>query len=607
MSSRHAGLAVLRAATLDLCHVQAGRNASDSIRNAEIAQDIAVKTGRKNSPDRGAERLKVIERQARTATRRAGILSVAASLLALPQAFLVADALGSLAAGTPSLFSLPLAAGLFVLLGCLRPGLDAFGGRIGYRGAQRVVAAERRALLEAESLVSPFSAQAMSSAAAASLIGEKLDLLTPYLTRYHVASTRTRLVPLAILVAACWISWTAAVIFLISGPLVPVFMALIGYAARDASEKHLKETGSLNALLLERLNAMVDIKLLDGRDVMVKQFFASAHSLKARTMAVLKIAFLSSTVLELFSAIGIAMVAVYVGFSLLGVLHFGTYGAPMSLVGGMFLLLLAPDFFAPLRELANAWHDRAAALAVAGELAEAEQRAPMTMLGAGRDVEPLKCALSIATRDLGYVTPAGNCIRYPDFAIHAGETIAISGVSGVGKSTLLALLAGLARPSSGEIRIAENTLVDDNADAWRQRLCWVAQTPHFANASLRANVVGEDGIDYDRARFNAAMRAAGLDALAETLPQRDLTRLGESGAGLSGGEGRRLMLARAFYQDADVILADEPTADLDTANADRVIDSLAALARRGKTLIVATHDRRLIARLGREIRLGDSA
>ena len=556
--------------------------------------------------DPGAVRLKAIEKTASGRLRRAGLLSLAATLMILPQSLLVADSLGALVTSTTPMLAPLVAALAYLALGLVRHGLDAWGGRVAFRCGQQVVAAERSSLATTQGHISPFSGDALSSGEGASLIGDKLDILLVYLTRYSIAALKTRVIPLVILAAIATISWAAALILLVSGPLIPLFMALIGYAARDASVRHLKETGSLNALLLERLNALVDIKVLNGRDPMVRQFFASADTLKERTMAVLRVAFLSSTVLELFSALGVAMVAVYVGVSLLGTFSFGTYGANLTLAHGIVLLLLAPEFFAPLRELAAAWHDRAAALAVSGELAELDACKPMLVLGKGGNAKPLSGPVRIATRNLCIAAGPAGSIAYPDIDIRAGETIAVTGPSGVGKSTLLALIAGLARPERGEIKVCGVDLDEASADAWRMRLSWVSQVPHFTNASLLFNIAGCGGRQ-NECRLESAIQAAYLGPVVDALPRGLLTRLGETGSGLSGGEARRVMLASAFYAEADLVLADEPTADLDPANAQFVTESLLSIARQGKTLIVATHDRVLAERLGREIRLGDSA
>jgi ATP-binding cassette subfamily C protein CydD len=355
-------------------------------------------------------------------------------------------------------------------------------------------------------------------------------------------------------------------------------------------------------MLLEWLNAGADIRLLNAEEPTVAGFDRAADSLRARSMAVLRIAFLSSTVLELFSALGIALAAVYVGFSLLGTFTFGTYGAPLSVAAGIFILLLVPDFFQPLRELAAAWHDRAAALAVAGEIAELEDRTEPRILGHGGRAEALAGAPTVAVSALAFGT-GDRAIHFPDFTVGPGETLAITGESGAGKTTLLALIAGLARPSGGTITVAGRELDDATADGWRQRLGYVSQHPHMLNASLRTNVALNE-VQADPERLRQALKAAAADGILAGLPRGIETRLGENGAGVSGGEARRLTIARAIYAGADVILADEPTADLDSATANAVTDALIAAAANGATLIVATHDPRLATRMDREVKLG---
>ncbi len=541
------------------------------------------------------------ERTSRRPIAAAGSLASVAALLWIGQAWLAADLIGALVLGQATPAHALRAAAFFVVLGLLRHAGDFAAGRLAFHAAQRIVAEKRAALVESESLASPFAVGEGTSAAVATLIGTKLDLLIPWLTRYRLAAIKVAIVPLAILAATFLWSWAAGLILLVAGPLIPIFMALIGFAAREASEKHMAETGTLNVMLLEWLNAGADIRLLNAEAATVNRFDGAADSLRARSMAVLRIAFLSSTVLELFSALGIALVAVYVGFTLLGTFTFGAYATPLTVAGGIFILLLVPDFFQPLRELAAAWHDRAAALAVAGEIAALEEQSGARILGRGAKAEPLAGAPTLAVKDLAFGT-AGRLVRFPDFTLRAHEKLAVTGESGAGKTTLLALISGLVRPSAGTIEVAGVSLDDATADGWRQRIGYVGQHPHMLNASLRVNVALNDA-HADPERLRDALKAAAAEDILAGLPRGVETRLGENGAGVSGGEARRLTIARAIYAGASVILADEPTADLDSATAEKVTDALIAAARNGASLIVATHDPRLAARMDREIKL----
>ncbi|TDK44563.1 cysteine ABC transporter permease, partial [Antarcticimicrobium luteum] len=256
-------------------------------------------------------------------------------------------------------------------------------GRRAFAAADLVVSAERKALLDREGLRVD---RAVSSADLAALLSEKLALLAPYVARYRPAMARVRVVPLLFLALTAYFSWVAALILLIAGPLIPLFMALVGMAAKEASARQMVEIGDMNALLIDRIAALPDIRILDAADKSRADFAALAEGVRRRTMAVLRVAFLSSTVLELFSAIGVALVAVYVGFSLLGEITFGAWARPMTLGEGVFILLLAPEFFQPLRDLAAAWHDKAAAEAVADELEARAARAAADAPGTGARV-----------------------------------------------------------------------------------------------------------------------------------------------------------------------------------------------------------------------------
>ncbi|MGB8622680.1 MAG: ATP-binding cassette domain-containing protein, partial [Paracoccaceae bacterium] len=436
------------------------------------------------------------------------------------------------------------------------------------------------------------------AAETATLAAEKLAALTPYLTRYAPARIRVMVLPPVLLAVSAWFSWAVALVLLVAGPLIPVFMALVGMAAKEASKRQMQELTDMNVLLLERLSALVDIRLLDAGERSTARFRKSADALRGRTMEVLRIAFLSSTVLELFAALGVAMVAVYVGLSLLGALGWGAYGAPLTPAEGVFLLLLAPDYFQPLRDLAAAWHDKAAAQAVAQDLEELEARPETAFPGTGGAAAGLPAPLPLRTIGLAHRLPDGRLIRFPDIALEQGETLAVTGPSGAGKTTLLRLLAGLVTPEQGHIQLGETALNADTADAWRARLGWMPQVPRFVSASLRRNLTLAAGAS--PRPLEGALRLAGAEGIVARLPRGLNTILGEGGAGVSGGEARRLILARAAFGGPALLLADEPTADLDEETAALVTEGLLGLVREGAALIVATHDPALAARMERQ-------
>ncbi len=262
-----------------------------------------------------------------------------------------------------------------------------------------------------------------SAAATAALATEKLDMILPYITHFAPARARVMVLPLIFLAITFWFSWAAGLVLLVTGPLIPVFMALVGMAAKEASQRQMEDIGGLNDILIERLSALTDIKLLDASSAVLSEFSDGADRLRDKTMRVLRIAFLSSTVLELFAAIGVAMVAVYVGFALLGAIEFGSYTDPLSPAVGIFLLLLAPDFYQPLRDFSAAWHDKASALAVAGDVARWRAKTPQSLLGDGARVQPLPGPAHIEFKGLVARTGSHD-IRYCNAAISPGESIA---------------------------------------------------------------------------------------------------------------------------------------------------------------------------------------
>ncbi|WP_367716533.1 thiol reductant ABC exporter subunit CydD [Nitratireductor sp. GISD-1A_MAKvit] len=536
-------------------------------------------------------------------SRTAVFLQVLASLLWLPQAALLAMAIGGIASGASASAAWPPALGI-LLLGVLRALVDGVGSRIAFQQARRQLSALRGKAVAAVAETSPFDLNAPSSGLAASTLAEQAEAIVPYVARFRPARLKAAVVPLAILACVLPFSWAAGFVLMLAAPLIPVFMVLVGWRAKQASEEQLAEMGSMNAFLMDRLRGLTTIRSFDAQDRTADRLRRSAEDLRKRTMAVLRIAFLSSAVLELFAALGVAMVAVYVGFHLLGELNFGAWGGRLSLAEGLFILLIAPSFFEPLRDLSAVWHDRAAGQAALQALEKLAQ-AGRHMIGAPASSQPHRApetgALSLGVENLLFRhSPVGTPVfESLSINIQPGERVALMAPSGEGKSTLLALIAGLLSPDHGTIRIGGHTMNDSNAAALRACIAWVGQNPHVFPGTIAGNVsLGRKNVG--PTQVSDALETVGLSKLAQV---RGPAVIGEGGYGLSGGEALRLALARAAATPgAGLVLADEPTAHLDRETASGITDSLLRISH-GKTLIVATHDTVLAGRMDRIITL----
>lgn len=514
-------------------------------------------------------------------------LSVLAALVLLGELFCVALAIATLL-DRPSLDAILPYLAAFAGLALMRIAVESVAAALAARASEEIQERARRELADAIAGISPLDKNRPHAGEVATLMTTHVDALGPYLSRYRPARLRAAIIPIAVLLTTAYFSWVAALVLLCTGPLIPVFMALIGMQAQAASERQLKEIGTMNAGLLDRIKGLATLRLFDAVPHATATLLREGEDIRARTMAVLRIAFLSSAVLELFAAVGVAFAAVYVGFNLLGLVSFGAYGE-LSLFGGIFVLMIAPEYFRPLREFAAAYHDQAAARAASEEIEKVLGGQWLTLAPRGNTVE----ACGSVSADKVSVALGGTVILPPfSLDIKAGEQIALTGPSGSGKSVLLALLAGLVTPSSGKI------LVNGRPDA-TCRIAWLGQRPAFVQGSLAANLtMYRPGAD--RAAFSAALALAQADEIVAKLDRGLDEVLRENAANLSGGEAQRLAIARLALAEADFILADEPTEHLDAATAEAVIDGLFKLAE-GKTLLVATHDPRIVSRAERVI------
>lgn len=554
--------------------------------------------GRKAKRDKGPSR-RAPRRPVPPVLKRGAYFQTIAALLWLPQAGLIAYSVGRLADTGFDNTLYYTAFGVF-LIGCVRAVIDARGAAMAYDAARSELTRLREKAVSALAQCSPLDHSRPASGEAASILAEQAEMVVPYLSRFVPVRIRVMLVPLAILFVVLWFSWIAALVLLIAAPLIPVFMALIGMRAKAASEKQLAALGGMNGFLLDRLRGLATIRTFRAVDTTANRLRDNAETLRNRTMRVLRIAFLSSAVLELFAALGVAMVAVYIGFHLLGTLQFGAWGGKLTLGEGLFILLLSPAFFEPLRDLSAVWHDRASGEAAIDALEKLGQ-IETPIVGIGNVDKSVEASPSIQLHNVDFGYPGGaKVLEAFDFSAEAGEHIALLAPSGYGKSTILALIAGLAAPNGGTITVAGLAMNDDNAGNLRNRMRWVGQKPHIFAGSARHNItLGRE--------TSAAAIATIIDdmALSHVAGVTGNGSIGEDGAGLSGGEALRLALARSAVDNhADIILADEPTAHLDRETAIEITESLLRLAK-GRTLIVATHDEALARRMDRIVRLDE--
>ncbi len=430
---------------------------------------------------------------------------------------------------------------------------------------------------------------------------EHVEALHGYFARFMPQQVLCIAVPLMMVVVVAWLDWLAAIFLIISAPLIPLFMALVGMGAEKLNQDHFELIGRLSGQFLDRIRGLTTLQLFDQTRAAADTIHARSHQYRRVTMKMLKVAFLSSAVLEFFSSVAIAVIAMYIGFGLLGYLSFGP--APeLTLFSGLFILLLAPEFFQPLRLLSQHYHDRASALGASEEILkrlnsgpesfetqEVRSAEPATAAPAGTDEKIVLHSASVAF-------PNGRVgLDAISLAINRGESIALTGPSGGGKSTLLHLLAGFIRPSEGLVRVFGRS-------AGERSLGWLGQTAFMVQGSWADNLRVTCPDATDRA-MESALTSAGLGELLMSRTQGIDSQISEAGGGLSGGQARRLGLARLFLADVDLVLLDEPTAALDADSERFVLASLQSLSAQGKTLVFATHHPSLLGLASRVIRI----
>jgi ATP-binding cassette, subfamily C, bacterial CydD len=535
--------------------------------------------------------------------RASASLLVADGLFAIGFAAGLAGALSRIAAGTPA----SAIAWLALALACAA--LRGLGGllaaRVGARAAGVVkLGIRRRVVAAALGRSGGVQASDYLGGTLLSLAVDEVEAVDGYVARFLPARRAATVTPLVVLAVVAVASPVCA--FLLALTFVPfvVLMALAGMASAAQSQRQFAALARLSGLFVDRLRALPVVLAFRAEDRETRRLADASLEVAERTVQVLRVAFLSSAVLEFFSALCVALVAVYAGFNLLGLLPFHV-PEKLALGRAFFVLALAPEFYAPMRRLAAAYHDRSAAQAAAERLHAFEQ--------AGSAVLPVAVIAPSVARSLHapavrfedvcvrYAEDASDVVSHLSLALRGGQTLAIVGPSGSGKTTLLRLLLGMAPLCSGRVWIASTPL--DPSRGIAAQAAWIGQAPLIVQGSLRSNLLLAAPDASPQALLDAIERVGLGPTIARRLGGLDAP-IDERGSGLSGGERRRIALARALLKPSSVWLLDEPTTHLDDASELALIATIARV-RAGRTLLIATHSERLAALADVVIRLGE--
>lgn len=478
----------------------------------------------------------------------------------------------------PSLLILPV-----VMI--IRAGLDVLRQGFAFETAARIRQLVREALLEHISILGPSWLQQQRTGSVASTLSEGIEAIQTYFSDYLPQKIVIGIVPLVILTALFPYDWVSGLIMLITAPLIPLFMILVGKGAEKISLKQWDKLRLMSAHFFDMISGLTTLRQANAARRQVEIIAAISENYRQTTMKVLRVAFLSSLVLEFFATISTAMVAVFVGFRL--------YYGELVFLPGLFALLLVPEFFRPLRELGSHYHARMDAIgATEGLLTILNTRPAITEHSS--TAIPVKFSQVINIENVSYRHKEGGGVENISLSLKRGEKLAIIGSSGAGKTTLARLLLGFIKPDSGRILVDGLDMSEIYLPAWQKNIGWLPQRPTLFAGTIKDNIClaqPDAGIE----RLHAAAKIAHADTFIETLPNTYNFQVGEGGRGLSGGQIQRIAMARAVFTMPNVLILDEPTASLDSDTIQNILGTLDEELTDAAQLLI-THDTRVAFR-----------
>jgi ATP-binding cassette subfamily C protein CydD len=519
--------------------------------------------------------------QARRVTRPLAVAVVFAStdgLLLIAQAWLLARIVGTVVINGQQLAALwPAFWGLLGVF-ALRALASALTEIAGFEAAARVKFAVRERLFAQLDALGPSWIRTQRSGELANTLVDGVEALEAYYARYLPQMALAAFIPLAILVFVFPADWVSGVIMAITAPLIPLFMILIGKGTERLNQRQWRRLARMSAHFFDTIEGLTTLKLFGASRREADNIARISDNYRHSTMAVLRVAFLSSLVLEFLATISIAMVAVYIGFRL--------YYGHMHFLPGLFVLLLAPEFYKPLREMGTHYHARMEAIGASERIVELLETAPNGPRAASSGLD-LGAPLTITFEKVGFAYETGvPVLNGIDCRVERGRRVALVGPSGAGKTTLAELLLGFIRPGQGRILVNGTDLAALGEADWLRHVAWLPQQPTLFHGTVADNIrLGVPDASLDDVRDAAARANAG--EFIERLPHGYDTPVGERGQGLSGGEIRRIALARAFLKKAGLVVLDEPGASVDPDTEALIAQSIERLAGTSALLTIA--------------------
>ena len=523
------------------------------------------------------------------------ILGAGASALVLVQATLLASIVAKAFEGA-SLHEVSPMLGLLALTFAGRA-LLAWGFEIaGRRAASSVLSELRLELVERRLRDQPTSLDGAEAGEIAASAVQGVDALEAYFGRYLPQVVLAVMVPIAVLSWVGMIDPASAGLMLLTLPLVPIFMWLIGRYTEDRTRDHWRALRLLSTHFLDVVRGLPTLRAFNRGRAQTAAISEVSERYRRTTMATLRVGFLSGAVLELAATLGVALVAVTVGVRLVD--------GGLGLQAGLTVLVLAPELYLPLRQLASQFHASADGLAVAERIL-ALLDAPAAAPRGGRLIAPTPAEAPVRLENVSFAYPSRPSLVLNDLDLELlpGETVALVGPSGAGKTTVAKLLLRFAEPTAGRLTAGGIDLADCRTKVWRSVIAWVPQQPTIFRGTVADNIRLGDGRASER-RIRDAAVLAGADRFVEALPSGYETIVGDGGRPLSAGERRRIALARAFVRDAQLVILDEPTADLDRTSAEVVAEAVERL-RIGRTVLLIAHRRELVRQADRVVALGE--